>query len=494
MSLARKTARGAALTILSGIGGRAIGVVGTLVLTRFLAPEVVGPVGVAYIIAMSANWLSLWGWGQYVIVKGKGDDAAEVVWHTTVASLTLGAITLGGIALVGGSFTPYFGVPEAAEYVPYMALGLAIRRVASLPEKLLLKRMQFRPSAAASAVGELTYAVVTICLAAAGVQAYAIVIGNLANAAMWATIIVTAAGLREWLTPTPLRWERFRDMARFGLPLAIETIANNAARYWDKNWISRFFGAAAVGQYQLAYNLADIPAVQVGEQVAMTLLPSMSLLPPERRPAALERSTALLSVLIFPMAVGLGLVAKPLIAVVLSAEWQGVGPLLMVVSVLSIFRPITWVLATYLETQSQTSRLMFLEITKLVLILGGIAVCAPYGILASAGAVGFAFAFNAVAGIVLVSREGPSAWRLVVGFAQPLAACAVMAAAVLAARAGLDAVDISSPVVHLVIGATVGAIVYVAAALVICRETSRDLLRLIRDVISRRRTPDEPER
>src|SRR2546430_514247 len=138
-----------------------------------------------------------------------------------------------------------------------------------------------------------------------------------------------------------------------------------AWRYWDNLAVSRFFGAGGVGVYNMAYNLADIPAIQVGEQIALVLLPSMTELPPERRAAALERASALLSIIIFPLAIGLGLVAEPLIAALLPADkWQGVAPLLTVLSVLSVFRPISWVLSADMEAEAKTKRLMFLEIAK----------------------------------------------------------------------------------------------------------------------------------
>ena len=75
----------------------------------------------------------------------------------------------------------------------------------------------------------------------------------------------------------------------------------------------------------------------------------------DRRPAALERSSALLSLIIFPLAVGLGLVAYPLIDLLLpDNKWQEVAPLLTVLSCLSVFRPITWVMSAYLEAESKT--------------------------------------------------------------------------------------------------------------------------------------------
>jgi PST family polysaccharide transporter len=213
-------------------------------------------------------------------------------------------------------------------------------------------------------------------------------------------------------------------------------------------------------------------------------MPSMAELPAERRPAALERSAALLSLIIFPLAVGLGLVADPLIAILLPAnEWQAVAPLLAVLACLSIFRPFMWVISAYLEAESKTNRLMVLELAKIVILLGGIALLAPYGLLVAAAAVGIAFGVTAIAGVALVTREGVSAVRLAVGFVQPVLACGVMAGVVLLVERALTAIGVDHPAILLVAMIVAGAIAYVAAALVIARSASRDLLQLVKKAL-----------
>jgi PST family polysaccharide transporter len=236
----------------------------------------------------------------------------------------------------------------------------------------------------------------------------------------------------------------------------------------------------------MAYNLADIPAIQVGEQIALVLMPSMAELPPERRPRALERSTALLSLIIFPLAVGLGLVAYPLVALILPrGDWQLVAPLLVVLTCLSVFRPITWVLSAYFEAESKTNRLMFLEIAKLAILLVCIALLSPWGVRAASGAIGIAFGITAVAGIVMVSREGPSARRLVMGFVQPALACAVMAGVDVGLYQLMEHGGVTHPAIQLAVLIVGGAVAYIGAALILCRDTSKDLLDLLKKALKR---------
>ncbi|NVB82200.1 MAG: oligosaccharide flippase family protein [Kofleriaceae bacterium] len=486
MSLARKAARGAIWTILSSMGARAIGVAGTLVMTRFLHPHQIGEVSDAVVIGMTANWATIWGFGQYTVVKGRGPDAAEVTWHATVAYMALGALSLGLVALLGGKLAPFFDAPRAAAYVPFVALALFIRRIGAIPERVLQRQMKFRAPGMALFAGELVYTLTALLLAALGHGGWSIVIANIVQSCVVVLILIRASGIASWATPTPLKWSRFADMLRYGVPLGIQGLAHGASRYWDNLTISHYFGPGPTGAYNMAYNLADIPAVQVGEQIALVLMPSMAELPPERRPRALERSTALLSLVIFPLAVGLGLVAYPLIALILPAnEWQLVAPLLVVLACLSVFRPIVWVLSAYMEAESKTNRLMILEVAKLALLVIGIIALQQFGIRVASGAVGASFGITAIAGVVLVMREGTSPRRLLAGFLQPIAACAVMAAAALGVREGLVAAGLTHPAIILVAMIVAGAAAYVVAALIICRETSRDMIDLVKKAMSR---------
>jgi PST family polysaccharide transporter len=486
MSLAHKAARGALWTVISSMGGRAVGVLGTLVITRFLAPEEIGEVSDAAILCMTANWITVWGFGQYTVVRGRGDQKAEVTWHATFAYLLLGVLSIGGVALFGGGLTALFGAAHAARYVPLMALAVFIRRLGAMPERILTQQMNFRPSGLAMALGEFAFTATALPLAWQGLGGWSMIIANVAKMSLQTFILIRAAGIRSWFAPTRLHWSRFKDMLKFGVPLGIQGVAHMASRYWDNLAISYYFGTGPLGAYNMAYNLADIPAVQVGEQIALVLLPSIAELPAERRPRALERSTALLSLVIFPLAVGLGLVAYPLIAFILPANnWQEVAPLLTVLACLSVFRPITWVLSAYMEAESKTGRLMSLEVIKVVFIVAGIGIVAPMGLRIAAGAVGVAFGLTAIAGILMVMRHGPSPARFAAGFLQPLAACAVMGGAVWLTHRGLQAAGVHHPLIYLLVEIVLGALAYVAAALVLCRDSSRDLLGLLKKALKR---------
>jgi PST family polysaccharide transporter len=193
---------------------------------------------------------------------------------------------------------------------------------------------------------------------------------------------------------------------------------------------------------------------------------------------------AMIAVMIFPLAVGLGVVALPLVALLLDEQWQGVGPMLVILAGLSVFRPLSWAMSSYLKVYRQTSILFWLELVKVGLILGSI-VLLPSPLLACAS-IGVVFGLHAVAIAWAASGVGGLAsWRLVPVLLRPLAACAVMAMAVLGMGRGLHWLGVDTTAIVLAVEIAVGALVYVPAALVLAGGASREVLGVLRKAYRR---------
>lgn len=478
---AGSSARGAAWNVGAGIATRAIGLVGTLVMTRLLAPDVIGEVAAAAVLAQTGNWVSHWGFNQYMIVHGSG--SAVRTYHVAVVSLVFGIVGAVIVAAGGSLLGPALHAPSLPRFVPGLVLAVLIRRVGAIADKVLVREMRFRELAIANGAGDVAYTVGAISLAAATpLGGMAIVIANIVQSLVTTTLIVRSTGL-GWLQPSPWRWAEVRHIFEFGVPLGVAHLVNYVTRSWDNLAIGAYFGPRVVGFYNMAYNLADVPAVQVGEQLTAVLFPAMSKTRPEDRAALMVRSTGLMAVTVFPMAVGLGVVAPSLIDVLLNDQWQGVAPFLLVLSVLSVVRPLSWSATTYLSSFSRNRAIMTLEVFKLVLLFALIVAFAPLGPYWTAGAVGIAFGLQAIAtATVVIVSDGIPAWGMAMAVLRPLAACALMAAAVLSARAGLERAHVSE-VVLLAAEVVVGAVAYIPAALLTAPEASREVLRLSRGLM-----------
>ncbi|HWN70660.1 MAG TPA: oligosaccharide flippase family protein [Haliangium sp.] len=482
MSLAGKAVRGAVWTIGLSISARAVGMAVTIVLAYFLTPEVEGEAKAAWGIAFTAATATRFGLDQYLIVKQRDGD--DVLFHCTFYTMVLGVLALGALLLLDDWLAGILRTPILAEYIPLAVIGVALRRMAAIPHRILIRDLRFRIAAVSEAVGELSYVGVVLLLAYLGYGGYSILIANIVQAGVLLGIVCATAGLASWLRPRRLSWQRTMDMLRFGTPLNFHTLLAVVSGYCDGWVILGRFGGHAMGLYSKAYSLADIPASYVGEHIGSVLLPSMAKIEPERRLDVLIRSTAILGILIFPMGAGLAIVADTLVRVLLPEYWHGVAIFLTVLASMSVFRPLSWVVDSYLKVTQRTHLLFLSELAKVAFLLVAL-VLAPNAGWAAVG-VGLAFALQALF-LVIILRviDQVSPLRFLPGFIQPLLACVLMAAAVLGVRHALVAVGLEIMVLRLVIEIAVGAIVYVPAAFLCAPGITHDVLGLLRKAFRR---------
>jgi PST family polysaccharide transporter len=480
--LATAAVRGALWTIASGIGSRAVGLLGTLLITRFVAPAEYGEVTIAAVLAMTANQLSSLGLGQYLVSHPQAPRS--VAFHATSFHVGFGVLALGVLGLGAGFLAPWFDAPGLVRYLPGLLLAALLDRVAFVPERLLVRSLQFRRLSLARSAADLAHTAVSIGAAAFGLGALSIVLGNLVRSSIRLVVFSASVSWREWLEPCRYSLRQTRELLAFGVPMALGALCEFASRRWDNLLVSRFFGPGVTGMYNLAYNLADVPAIQVGEQIGDVLLPSFARLEPGRRPAAFLRSLSLLALVVFPLAIGLGTVAPTLVAAIFDERWRPLAPMLVLLAALSVARPVGWTVASYLQALRLPRRILGLEAFKLVMLIAGIATIGRQGPLWTCAIVGVAYGLHALGSLWIVRQlEGIPLRRSLGCLAPALAACAVMVAAVLATRAALVRAFDLPVALQLIAEVAMGALSYLGAAALVARQGSSELVTRLRQAL-----------
>ncbi len=467
------------------MGSRALGLVGTLILTRFLTPAEYGEVTVAAVVVLTASQFSTAGLGQFIVARP--DAPRGAVFHATVFHVVFGIVALLAVLVFGRHFGLAFDAPRMAEFLPGLALGTLLDRFAFVPERVLIRDLRFGSLSITRAASDIVHSVVSVGLAALGYGAFAIVWGNVARSSVRLVAFAASVPVREWLEPCRLTLRQTRELMAFGIPVALGSLCAFASRRWDNLLVSRFFGPGPTGMYNLAYNLADVPATQVGEQVGDVLLPSFARLDGARRTAALIRSLSLLSLVVFPLAVGLAAVADTLVRAIFDERWQALGPLLIALSALSVMRPIGWTIEAYLQARQRTPYILWLEAFKLACLVLGIVTFGRASVLLTCAAVGVAFGAHAAASLWVARRIDRFPLSEVVRpLLATLAACAVMAFAVVMARVAFGLARLPAALA-LVIEIAVGASAYVLGLLVFARAAGQELLSRVLDALGRGR-------
>jgi PST family polysaccharide transporter len=487
MVSASKAAHSIAWTIGTGLGSRIVGLVGTLVLTRYLSPNDVGEVSAAHVIVLSTMQFLTFGVGVYLVADPK--TGRDVAFHATVIQIGTGLIGAGVAYAARYRMGATVDAPGLARYVPGMALALIIARVAYMPERMLVRQMKFRRLGMSRAIADLSLPVVAVATARAGAGGYALVFGNLANATVALLLMATAVSWREWLEPHRLRLSTFWILIRYGTWSSLSTLADTAARRWDNLVVSRLYGAGVMGAYNMAYNLADVPSIQVGEQVTDVLLSSLANMEQSRRIGALTRAAGLLGLIIFPLAIGLGVVAPALTRAFLAPEWWMVGPMLAILSGLAVVRPLTGAVLSYLQVCLRLRAVMLIEWATVAFILVALVTVGRRSPLWACTAIGIAFTARLALSLEVLRRSekvpvGPILARQV----GPILATVPMIVAAWAVHRGFVALGLgerhgSGAILELLAQVAAGGLAYVAAALVLARSMALELIELARNLV-----------
>lgn len=505
-SLAQRVVVGALWTVLTGVGARVVGLAGTVLLTYFLNPDEYGEISLAAVVIMTANTVSNCGLSQYLVSKPQA--GRQAAFHATFYFMAFGIVALGVALVVGGPLGGMIRAPGIVRFLPGLALATLLDRVATIQDRIQLREMRFRSVGIQRSIGELVFTGVAVGLAWLGPgTAYgggnAVVLASIARSAVRLVTLSATTDRREWLSPCRLTLENTRDLLGFGAPMAVASLAGFGSRRWDNLIYAEQFGQAQAGIYNLAYNLADIPATQVADTLGDVLVPSFAAIEaPDRLRAAVVVSLRQMTLVVSPLAIGLGAVAPTLVATFLDPRWADVAPALAILSVLSLVRPVAWIGSAYLQVKNRPLPIMVIELVKTVGLLvlmylagrygGAIAgpgmgawsrgetwACVSIGVSFGAGSLAYMFIFKRIEGVSLTSQVG--------SLLPPVLACLPMAAVILAVQGPLARTTLP-PGARLALEVITGILVFVPSAFVIAPRASREFVELVTSALRRRRS------
>jgi PST family polysaccharide transporter len=348
---------------------------------------------------------------------------------------------------------------------------------------MLIRHLEFRWLSLSRALAEFTFTGVSLALAAGGAGAMAIAWANLARSLVRFVAIVPAVDWREWALPHRLRLATMVRIVRYGVSIAVTSIAEFAIRRWDNLIVSRYFGPAAMGAYNYAYNLADVPAVAIGEQMSDVAFASFPHYEREKRATAVVRSFTMVSLVMLPLAFGLGAVAPTVVAAFFDHKWSGVGQMLVLLSLLAAVRPMMGILTSYLYACQRPMVVLGLAWLGLAALVAALATVGRIGILWACGSVAAVFVLHTLVALWTVKRlDGIPVSRFLAPLAVPAASCLGMVGAIVALRPALSGL---APSLRLGVEVAIGAAVYLSCALLLFRTTAREFLSLVRLAVSR---------
>ena len=352
-------------------------------MAKLLLPSDYGIVGMSMVLI---------GLVQQVAEFGLG---AAVVQHATLPRET--EQRLAGVALLLGvamSLATALSAPLAAGFfkqdalllvVPALSIRFVLDALATVPRALMTRALRFRTLALIEATESIVMAVVGLACAYLWRSYWALVAANIVSGFAF----VVLANLQA---PTRPHWPRRLPELRPLLVFGRDVVISRLLWFWYSNSdfvvVGRLLSKELVGAYSLAWSIAGMPAEKLASMI-MSVVPGV-LARAKSQPGELRRLylgiLQAVSVVTFPLSVGLALVAEPLVVHVLGAQWiDAVGPLRLL-SLFFLFRVVATLDPVVLIARHETHINRNLTIVFAVLMPLAFLIGARWGVVGVAAA------------------------------------------------------------------------------------------------------------
>jgi len=347
----------------------------TVALARILMREEFGIATYALTVCALFEFVRGLGVGQALIFFRRSEVRTQTAfWLTTMAGFALGGL-IWGLGPVAATFfrdPRAEGVTQAlAPYFPIVGLGLVF-------DFLLRKELRFSRRFVPELCRALTKMVVSVALALLGWGYWSLIVGHLAGAA---ALTVTLWMVVPWRPRFVFDKKEAAALLGYGKDMVVIAIVATVTYRADHLIVGRFLGPAALGVYAVAVRFPELLVAHTSSMISSVLFPAYAKVERARErlgELAIE-SLQIVAAVFVPIAVGLALVAGPLVRGAFGAEWSESIAVLPWIALYSLIPALTRHFADALKALGHTRVLLVLSVLSSVIVLTGMLVVAWQG-------------------------------------------------------------------------------------------------------------------
>jgi len=454
----------------SYVGGRLLVLCSIAILARLLTPADFGLVAIAFTATVILDGITDLSLSQALIVADDEDveRRADTAW--TVNMLVAVTLTLATV-LFAPAAARFFEADELRTLLPVLAVNFILRAAGTTHFALAQRQIDFRTRTVAEMADVVVRGAVGIGLALAGAGAYSLVGGYLAG-----SLVLTATLwiLLPWRPRVRIRRDDLRAMLGFGGGLTAVGLMSVAISNADYVLIGRELGQTQLGLYTLGYRLPELLILNLAIVAGMVLFPAMVGVARAGLADAFLTSLRYTLVVAAPLAVGLAILAEPLVLVLFGDQWRSSVAVMQVLALFSFAYAIEIPAGTAYKSIGRVDVILMLAVPRTILAVAGILLFVDRGIVAVAVSQAAVAALFAVIGSICAARMLGTGGRRIWRAAWPVLA----AAAALGATLWIVTYLIEDPYLCIAAGAALGAPVYLGCLWLVSRDVLEKLWRL----------------
>ena len=336
-SLSQRVVRGGAWVFALRITGRAFGLIRLVILARILAPHDFGLMGIALLTMATLETFSQTGFHAALVQKKDNTDSyLNAAWTVLILR---GFILFTILFFIAPYAAIFFKAPQAKTIIQVIGFSVLLQAFTNIGVIYFQKELQFNKQFLYQLSGTLADFAVAVSAALILRSIWALVFGLLAG-----TIarLVASYLIHPYRPHLSLDLVKAKELFGFGKWILGSSILVFLITQGDDIFVGKLLGTAALGFYQMAYLISNMPATEITHVISQVTFPAYSKLQdniPKLREAYL-RTLQLTAFLSFPIAGLIFVLAPDFTKIFLGEKWMPMVPAMQVLVFAGLTRSI----------------------------------------------------------------------------------------------------------------------------------------------------------
>lgn len=335
--LKKQTLKGIAFLGAGKSLGRVLSFINTLILARLLLPEDYGLMAMAMVVIGFVGFFNDVGLGSAIIQRKEitQNQLSNVFYFSLVISILL----CGLMYLASPSVADFYQNQEITPILQVIAITFVLGALKTVPEALMVKEMKFKYLSGIEFLTIVFQCAVTLAFAYLDYKTWSLVYGLLAASTL--RLLLTNF-LAKWTPSLHFNFKESVSLLTFGATVTYSRVTWFLYTNSQTLILGKLAGDKKTGVFSMAQTFADLPTAHITNLVIQVASPLFSKLQEDFNALnhSLIRLTAGLSLLTFPVLIGMVMTANEMIPVVLGDNWNEVAPVMQLLCVMALIKSI----------------------------------------------------------------------------------------------------------------------------------------------------------
>lgn len=332
-----------------------------IVLARLLSPADYGVISLLAIFITVSQVFVQSGLNTALIQKKEVDE----VDYSSVFFVSLGiSVVLYVILFFCAPYIAlFYNMPELSKYLRVLALILIPGAFNSIQNAQIARRMEFKKLMYSTWIAVIVSGIVGILLAYLQFGTWALVFQQLTNQFL---VCIILGKMIKWRPAIKFSWKKVNVLFSFGWKLLCSNLIDTIYTNLQGLVIGKKYNSSTLGIYNRGKQFPQLLVDNINGSIQSIMLPTLSKYQDDKviLKSMMRRSIVTSSLIIFPLLTLLGMVARPLITLVLTEKWIECVPYMWIYCFIYAFMPIHTANLQAINAQGRSDQFLKLEIIK----------------------------------------------------------------------------------------------------------------------------------